>query len=172
MFHKFTLLRQVVGTRLVLLFAVGVSTSHCAGGPLVTLSASQQKVVDRGEPVDFEGDEVMLRLGRTASKVCVDPGHGAEPHSVSCLQAPGWSRAPTPDKEQVYCCDGPIAWRIHYNAAAKSGGFQGVLYEVVEEKTNDPFYFSVFVPEPDSNGNPVATACPPPTAAPTAAVAP
>jgi hypothetical protein len=160
LFEKLAAPPALVAARAVLLLAVAVSTTHCASSPpLVTLSASQQRVRDRGEAVEFEGAELMLRLGG-AIHVCIDPGRGAKPLSIACLQGSGWDEK-EPGKDDVVCCDAPRAWRIHYDSTQQQRAFQGVLYRVHESEPTDPFYFSVYVPEPQRGGDVVAKTCSP-----------
>ncbi len=144
--------------------AIAISMSHCSlwsGGPFVALSASQQKVRDRGEAVEFEGADVMLRLDDIRGKVCIDPGQRDAAPSIFCLRKNGWEHHDKPDSGEVYCCEKPLAWRIRYHSADAPRAFQGVMYELGAEAPQDPFYFSVYVPKSGSPPATVAHGCPP-----------
>jgi hypothetical protein len=145
--------------------AIALSTSHCgllgSSGPFVALSASQEKVRDRGEAVEFEGADVMLRLDESREEVCIDPGQRDTTPSIYCLVKDGWEHHDKPDHPEVYCCKEPLAWRIRYHAGNAPRAFQGVMYERGKKAPEDPFYFSVYVPRSGSSPAPVAQDCPP-----------
>jgi hypothetical protein len=144
--------------------AIALTTSHCGwfcGGPFVALSASQEKVRDRGEAVEFEGADVMLRLDESRSDVCIDPGQRDATSAIYCLVKDGWKHPDKPENGDVFCCKEPLAWRIKYHATDAPRAFQGVRSERGEEAPRDPFYFSVYVPQSGSRSAPVAQKCPP-----------